>query len=327
MNLFSSNQVTQGYVVTGVEGANNASTFSTGKNLILCTTPDNKTIYFKHKGKGGVTRSDLINICSIEYTNLTTAAKMAYKLKTVTVSLADQALENGKLIAGQDYILRINFTGYIGISPEDSTYTKFGIVHATKGMTPANFYTAMVKSLNDNFKREAVKMVTFEATANGIVITETEPDWIRGLKQQKRLQFTVTAVPINVVEGTTVSEVAWAEDKSVNPTDPTIVYGESDEAIGNGKLMADYEYFFMGERGDQYRLTGWPDYVPTEYMVDPTHTYDVISIHYSYSGPNEDVQKSGKDLVLLVDTAAAASSGLFSRIQALIEPSTSSDKG
>lgn len=327
MNIFSSNQVTQGYVATNVvEEGNDLTNLG---DIQLCKDPDEKSFYFKHYGKGGITRSDIIKVCSVEYANLTTANKMAYKLKKATVQLAAGAVdENNKLIAGQDYILRINFTGYIGISPEDSTYTKFGIVHATKGMTPAQFFAAMAKSLNDNFKREAVQMVTFSSTNDSLVITETEPDWILGLKQQKRLQFTVTAVPINVVEGTTVSEVAWAEDKRVNPDNPTIVYGDSNVTINNGKLMADYEYFLMGERADQYRLTGWPDYVPTQYMVDPSKTYDVISIHYSYSGPNEDVQKSGKDLVIICDTTNSISSGLYKSIQALIEPSSdSSDNG
>ena len=66
-----------------------------------------------------------------------------------------------------------------------------------------------------------------------------------------------------------------------------------------GKLAADYEYFFHGERGDQYRMVGWPDYIPTSYMVDTTKEYDFVQIHYAYVGPNESCQKSEKDLVFL----------------------------
>jgi hypothetical protein len=62
----------------------------------------------------------------------------------------------------------------------------------------------------------------------------------------------------------------------------------------------------MGERGDQYKNYGWPNVIPTKYMVDPTDKdgYDVINIHYSYVGSNESVQKSEKDIFIVVPNAA-----------------------
>jgi hypothetical protein len=78
-----------------------------------------------------------------------------------------------------------------------------------------------------------------------------------------------------------------------------VVPDETAALIGHGEILADLEYFCMGERGDIYRNVGWPNVIPTTYLVDPTKTYDVIDIHYSYTGSNESVQKSEKDLTVL----------------------------
>lgn len=294
MNLFTINQATQAYVVT-------SKTEGTPGYAELKSTPDKKSIYVTVVNKlGNTVRTDLVDVDKVMCVTLAKAEDMAYKLKKVTIKVADTALDNGNLIAGQDYILRIVFDGYIGVSPEDSQYWKYGVVHATKGMSAATFYTKMAESIKQNMLREAVKLIDVTASADGIVISEVEQDWILGTKQQKRLKFSVVAVPITIVEGNTNTDIPWAEDKSINPDNPTIVYSDGD-TITNGKLMADFEYFHVGNRGDQYRLVNFPDYVPTAYMVDPTKTYDVITTHYYYVGSNESCQKSEKDIVIITD--------------------------
>ena len=57
----------------------------------------------------------------------------------------------------------------------------------------------------------------------------------------------------------------------------------------------------MGDRADRYRGMGWPDVINTEYLADPTDVngYDMINIHYAYTGSNHAVQKSEKDLTLI----------------------------
>lgn len=54
----------------------------------------------------------------------------------------------------------------------------------------------------------------------------------------------------------------------------------------------------MGERGDMYRNVGWPDVIPTKYLVDPENAdgYDVLEIHYAYKGGGENPQLSEKDI-------------------------------
>jgi hypothetical protein len=77
----------------------------------------------------------------------------------------------------------------------------------------------------------------------------------------------------------------------------------------------------MGERGDQYKNYGWPNVIPTKYMVEPTSAgYDVLNIHYAYTGSNESVQKSEKDLFVVADkvTAQTLISDLLTNILTLI---------
>ena len=45
---------------------------------------------------------------------------------------------------------------------------------------------------------------------------------------------------------------------------------------------------------------GYPNNLITEYLVDPTLEYNTIDIHYAYVGSNESVQKSEKDITIVV---------------------------
>ena len=55
----------------------------------------------------------------------------------------------------------------------------------------------------------------------------------------------------------------------------------------------------MGERGDIYRGVGFPNNIPTTYLVDPSKTYYTFDIHYAYVGSNEAVQKSEKTITIV----------------------------
>lgn len=315
MNVFTTNQVNQVYVLKNdstvvsldaehdVTKANNLGTIGVGK------TADGKNLYFKHLGAGGLTRSDLIDVKNILYGKSTPAAAMARPLKVATVTLNADLLDDSALTTTGEYVLRIRFDQVISISPENQ-YWKYGAVHGVAGMTASNFYKKLAVSVAKNMSREAVQLVKVElktsganvevtpttkesaltGTYTGVVITEVEQDWILGVKQQRPVSFFVepTTIEFNDVD------FVWGD----------VAYSDG-ATIGNGKLIADYEYFYMGERGDQYRLSGFPNYIPTKYLVDPTKTYDVISIHYAYVGENHAVQKSEKDLTILVPTDAS----------------------
>lgn len=303
MHIFSTNQATHVYVAKTFQDA--VTDLSNVGDTLVKATPDKSAIYFQHKGAGGLTRSDLIDVKNILYAKVTKAADMQRALKVSTVTL-NADVNGGQPVVGQDYVLRVTFDGYIGISPEDSQYWKHAIVHVTNGMDASAFYKQMALSLAKNMSREAKKLITIElndgtevtartkeATLSGtytsLVIKEVEQDWLLGTKQIKPLNITVVPTEIMVKEGDTLHPVKWGT-----------VVNSVGAKIKNGKDMADLEYFHMGERGDQYRMVGFPDYVPTTYLVDPTKEYDTINIHYAYVGSNESCQKSEKDIILIV---------------------------
>lgn len=346
MNLFTANQVNQVYVLKSdspvIELTNSDVTTSNKLGTIgIGATPDYKSIYFKYRGPGGVTRSDLIDLDKIERVVATPASAMAQTLMSAKITLNAAALKSSTPVAGQDYMLRITFNGYIGISPEDSQYWKHGLVHATAGMSTSAFYLQLASSIAKNMARETNNLIkvfvtystdseteitatsnvndssTFSQTYTGVIIKAVEPDWILGMKQQKQITFTVE--PTTIINDDN-DEVVWGDVVYSNkkkltggatPSYSVVTSGQPAAAgtVINSKLMADYEYFWHGERGDQYRMMGFPDYVPTTYLVDPSwqYGYDTVAIHYSYIGSNESSQKSEKDVTFIIPRASTDS--------------------
>ena len=124
-------------------------------------------------GAGGMLRSDLIDIKNIMYAKATDADDLAHELAKYKVTL-DPTVHDKSPVAGQDYILRIAFRNYIGMSEEDQ-YFKYGMVHAVSGMTAGSFYQELYKSLKKNFSRETEQLLDFslEGTAAEATMTNT----------------------------------------------------------------------------------------------------------------------------------------------------------
>ena len=370
MNLFTVNQVNQVYVATRLRTSTDQPVQA--GDIKVVTGPDG-SIYVKHYGKGGLTRSDIIDPKNIMSITGTVADKMKTTLKSAVITLNSSMIDGSNYVTpvGQDFILRLSFSNYLGISPEDSQYWKYGMVHTVANMSASDFYIKLAKSIAKNMSREAKKFVKVfvttdiddendatEITVNtdttglssivGVIVQVAEPDWILGLMQMKYMDFDVVPTTVSVLNTNgTYDELVWGDvvynsgvkftggdteaTKSTESTAGNIPFTSS---VINSKLAADYEYFFHGERGDQYRMVGWPDYIPTEYMVDPTNVYgyDFINVHYYYVGPNEGCQKSEKDLTILApravgDSTAAnmgsLSASILSALKAAADPADS----
>ena len=326
MATFSTNQVRQLYVATDVKTSGHVLASDAAGSIAVKNDTAKNHLYFEYKGADNLMRSDLIDIKNILYAKATNANDMAHELKSVTIAL-DSNVNSGSPVAGQDYILRIAFKQYVGMSDEDQ-YFKYGMVHAYAGMNADKFYKVLALSLAKNFSREVVPLIKIEvhskatkskrgfdsngymvvtpttkdngksdttnpyydgtsavvADIDSIRITEVEQPWRLGVMAQTPVYFTVQPVAV-MVNG---DERIWA----------TVTEG-TNGTIGNGKKIADLEYFCMGERGDMYRNIGWPHNIPTTYLVDPTKTYYVFDVHYAYVGNNEAVQKSEKTITVV----------------------------
>lgn len=282
--LFSVNQASHLYVAKNYKDVlaeqKNETPNHTAGDIYAYVKDGN--LFFSYFGEGGLLRSDLIPVKNIMHYSVASAESLKTPLKKATIVLNNEISANP--VAGQDYILRVKYS----IGSIDNQYIKYGAVRGFVEMTADEFYTKMVESLNNNFKREAEPAFTFKKVASGIEITEVEPKWVLGTYPQRPVDFEISVDTI-IADG---AEGPWGK----------VTIANSDESYPNSKKIADFEWFCMGERGDQYRNYGWPNVIPTKYMVDSANTtgYDVINIHYSYVGSNESVQKSEKDIFIVV---------------------------
>ena len=347
---YSVNQVRQLYVAKALKTPHVLASDTAGSIAVKSDAAKNH-LYFEYRGADNLMRSDLIDIKNILYAKATDANDMAHELKAVTVTLDSEV--SAAPVAGQDYILRITFKQYVGMSDEDQ-YFKYGMVHAYAGMDADEFYKVLALSIAKNFSREVVPLIKIEVhskatkrkggfDSNGymvvtpttndngksdttnpyyatdtlvtdidsIRITEVEQPWRLGVMAQTPVYFTVQPVAV-MVNG---DERIWGVVKKVTSTN----------SIPDGHKIADLEYFCMGERGDVYRMVGFPYVIRTKYLVDPDIKYNVIDIHYAYVGPNESVQKSEKDITIVVPKIGAnnqASNALANSIISAINTAT-----
>lgn len=317
MAVYNTNQNRQFYVIKSFE---KDSTKFTGKDanpaaqsITVKTVGEGncKELYFLYKGADTVLKSDRIPLKNLDYIKATKAEDLRTPLKSVKVSLKSE-VNGGKPVLGQDYLLRINFTEFYGTSVYD-TYVKDAAVHVTSNLIGTDnqkpFYDAMVDALNAAFARElgATKgsnpYLTFTSAADGITITEKVQPWHLGIEKQERVKFDV--FPTTVYDG--VDDVTWGKADVVTPkkgedgtwTPALVVSGAGQNAIGNGHEVADMEHFFMGERGDQYRYKGYPNYIPTQYLVDATKEYNTLDIHFAFTDTGVNSYRSEKDITLV----------------------------
>lgn len=338
MATFSTNQVRQLYVATALKPLSVTASNTAGSIAVKSDTAKSH-LYFEYMGAGGMTRSDLIDIKNILYAKATDADDLAYDLAKYKLTL-DGTVNGGKPVVAQDYILRIAFRNYPGLSEEDQ-YFKYGMVHTVTGMTASDFYKTLALSLVKNFSREEQGLLKFyletegsdegvvagtptkvtkdtkrtltkvtkdtkgtptevtkdtkesslTGTYTGIIIEEAPQDWILGVMEQAPVNFTIQ--PDLIIDNG--DERIWGVVKKVTSTN----------SIPDGHKIADLEYFCMGERRDVYRMVGFPHVIRTKYLVDPDIKYNVIDIHYAYVGPNESVQKSEKDITIVVPKIGA----------------------
>ena len=265
------------YVATA-QKASVAKTDAAGTIAVKSNTAKTE-MYFNYVGADKtVMRSDLIKVDSITYAKATKADALKLKLKSVKVSLADN------LIPGEDYILRINIQQAFG-KGDDTTYQKFGAVRATSSMTPQTFWAAMKQSLDRNFSKELTEWFTFEASEDGLTITEVEQPWVAGKTPKENVHFDV----VN----------CYIMDTGVEVEAFTIAKPTYTLEAKNGHIIVDQEIFYMGERGDQYRDTNGLIKINTQYLADAGKDYCTIDIHYAFVDSNEGVQKSEKDIYIV----------------------------
>ena len=261
-------------------------------------------LYFKHFGHGGVVSTDKIDVQNILYAKLSKGADLNTKLYKNTLTVATA-------IAGQTYVVKVFVQHYIGLGEQD-TITKVATYRAPSGATVASIAKglrvalraalgfqvsdteASEASATDAGNIENYKEQIFTVTGSGaaVVVSEVAPYWELGKFPAGR----VARIPEN---GLFLGDITDAAGVQFN-TWGTVAYAQNGTAGDATKKLADLEYFCMGARADEYRTMGFPYNIDTKLQVNVASEYDVIDIHYAYVGSNESVQKSEKDLTILV---------------------------
>lgn len=323
MATFSVNQVRHLYVAKTLKSGDTIESTDTVGTILPKADNNKTTMYFQYMSPGGIVSSDKITISNITYTKATPARDMSKKLDRYKLEL-DPSINGGKPVVGQDYLLRVAFREYIGLSPEDQ-YLKFGTVHVPAGMSVSDFYKQMALSLVMNLSRDVTPLATvylgsgetftevkkstkdsdLTGTYDSIIIEQVAQDWILGVMQQAYIPFIVQPTTI-ISEG---DERIWGVVTKV----------DSVKQLGNGHEIADLEYFTLGFRGDVYRNVGFPNVIHSTYLVDPNDTYDVIDINYYYQGAAEDVQKSPRTLTIVTSSAGSSTNAkaIISKIKSV----------
>lgn len=330
MAAFSVHQVRQLYVANAYK--ENLAALKDAGDITVVKTNEGDAIYFQYMGALlDKMRSDLIKIENITNLRATRAEDMATKLKGYTLTL-DPNVNGGQPVAGQDYLLRLAFREYIGMSEADQ-YFKYGMVHVFPGLKASDFYKEMALSLAANISKDVTALVdiylydgatetkveegvdpdSLTGTYTALRIAEAVQPWHLGTMPQGVIPFSVQPTTV-LVDG---DQRIWGKVESY----------DTKAVLPEGQLIADLEYFCMGERGDQYRNMGWPNVIPTKYLVDPSKEYDVINIHYFYQGDGISVQKSEKDIQIVVPRPGEKDytniNALITAIKAIVPAETS----
>lgn len=314
---FSQNQVQHLYVVNNVDTAGNlkdaTKVASVAKGSLYYDSTNKKEFVGLYKGAKGSYRTDMFKGDKILKVSLVSGQAKSQKraLKTWVFTISDDAL----LATGEVCLLRLTFRNWIGMSDLD-VYTKDVAVKVTKGMDREAFNKAMCTALKQAFARELEQVLTFSYTATAVTISESrnaEDNWRRGLKKVAPINLTVAGDIITIADSV---EAAWAVDSAKKAFAEQSEFGVKIPAtlstsafVTNAKDIADLEYFTLGNRGDMYRGVGWPDNIPTEYLVTDTDSastsYDVVNVHYYFEGAGVQSAKSERDMTFVFKHSTA----------------------
>lgn len=276
---------------------------------------------------GLLTRSDTIPVNNIVSFKKTTAADMATKLMKHTIAVDTNAVTLANLV-GKTVTCTVNVHQVLSYDDSDVIAVAASFVgNSTNTASAAAFHKALAEAIVAAMPKrkypyfkvfsngtEVVKGGTATGSANGVVLVEAAQGYSRG-------KLSKEAFPLSVsfnLHGSNTEDVAWGTD-TVAESDVT-----NNTVIPAVYKIADLEYFALGERGDIYRGSTWPNNYEPTYMIDLTQSYDMLSLEYFWQGGAENVQKSPR--MIQIAGPAAVITSLQSAVEGFINP-TEADPG
>lgn len=348
--MFTQNQIRQFLPVSAYQSSDMAGG-STNIGKVKVTATPYGEYNVQYVDSTGKVISFIIPEKSILWKKATAAIKMQYKSKATLVTVNPTYLVDtnndstaDSLISGQDYMLNIRINSLYWDSDEVWGH-KYGIVHATYGMSPSTFYKKLALSLAANFSREEKHLLKFYVTyatdadnpADGIIDEinfSSNCIEVTSSMTADALDTALTSTYADAVTGVIIDEANEADrpwrlgvqpmqDIEYIASPSTIIYSgeevnwgktekfEGSVTINNGRKVADMEYFYHANRGDYNREAAWPNNWPSVEQINPANSYDIIDIHWSWEGNNHAVQRSEKDLTLAFDSTSHTEANKF----------------
>lgn len=210
--------------------------------------------------------------------------------------------------AGTQLSFTITFPEFIGISPED-TFTKTVCVTYNESGTN-NYINDLEHALNLAFEHEPKFDIVINKGATALDLIFKPTHFRLGIASQQFYRFWISNVHIFYLDSNNNKRNYYLSKNEIfDETHNTGLIMSNVPTQGpaldyfttNSNNYADLEWFCMGERGDMYRMKGWPNYIETRYMVNPNHMYTSIDIHYYFKDEGVSGYPSEKIITLLVD--------------------------
>ena len=289
-------------------------------DIALGTTATGEAFFKYMNADGLVTRTDLIYPKNLVSVKKTTAAELATPLVAHKITGDTNAVTLSNLV-GKAVNLNITLHQVISYDESDTLTIAASVVGtSTNTASAAAFYKALAKAImlatpkfpEAPFKLYMVKSGTAteitKATADGsypsdatsVVIVPCAQRWARGKMSNEPYTVSVAFS----VKGSNVDDVVWGEDTVTTVAAFNTASSTSIPAtISGAYALADLEYFALGERGDIYRGSMWPNEYDTKYQIDVTKNYNVLSIEYFWQGSAENVQKSPRMIQVVAEAA------------------------
>ncbi len=325
---FSTNQVRHLYVVEHIDSSLDAigdifmKKFDYENSEAMILKYFNATEELTHSDI--VRKNQIRKITATPYTSLRTILPKYSITNTLT---AGTDYDTGDL-----FYLNFVFPAYISLTPEETmekticfkyNYNENGIAYTTETYSIAgtpttlkdNWAAQMAKTIDfafnkrNNTDNELINIVSITST-NVVTIRAKAARWKRGLYENRPNDFKLsnfTFEDLNTANLSTLPLENNSRIKTYGYATEIVTPTGSADYIENGQMLADLEYFCMGERGDIYRYKGWPNYIETKYLVDASTSYDVVDIHYYFQGEGTNDDKSEKVLTLLFPTSSGTS--------------------
>ena len=272
---------------------------------------------------GSVTVEDSMSASAL-YTKLASNLKLNYSREQIPLFniFTEGAIGGITMQSNPDY--KFIITAAAGSASASKVGNIVTITPKTAG-TVSDINTALTNAGIIDVIVSAIGTLAAVATATAlvatkIVLSEIEQPWVLGRKEnmplQYKLGFTTSDIYTTANGIARMSNIVWCtSDTKESDTNKL-------NTIKNGKIMADMEYFMLGERGDVYRNVGFPNTIPTTYLIDPTKEYDIIEFDYKYIGSGVDVQESVKHLEIVCEaTSHTIANALIGQLNTILSTS------